>query len=97
MKQLPIPSDELLRQAFRIIELEDKNNVKRNSQIYLTAPNGTQYYIIVSDTGTIGTNGDAGGSGARPSPSASGAFVDGGSPSTSFIDPFFSVDFGGVT
>lgn len=58
--KLPAPSDEFLRQTFRILEQEDGRNYKTNkdleianNSIILMSPNGTRYKIVVSDLGVL--------------------------------------------
>lgn len=53
--KLPPPNEEILRQAFRIIEQADQQNQKRNQPIIITAPNGTQYKIVVDNAGMLST------------------------------------------
>lgn len=60
--KLPAPQDEFFRQAFRTLEAEDSKNHKKDrdielgmTSIIMTAPNGTRYKLIVSNTGVLST------------------------------------------
>lgn len=54
--KLPAPTDEATRQAFRILESEDKRNMKAGQAqdfILLKAPNGTVYRVTVNNAGAV--------------------------------------------
>jgi len=58
--KLPAPQDQLLREAFRIIQSEDLRNLKTNKDIemgstrlILKSPNGTRYALAVSNAGVL--------------------------------------------
>lgn len=56
--KLPAPADNLLRQAFRIIEQSDSLNVKRGQaqdSMLLKAPDGKVWRVTVNNLGQIVT------------------------------------------
>lgn len=62
MKKLPVPADEITRQAYALIERMDQQNFKRgqdmdiaNTRLILTSPNGTRYQVVVSNAGALST------------------------------------------
>jgi len=61
--KLPATTDRVMREAFRILEVEDLKSEKtdRNIEIgpgrnfVLTSPNGTKYKVVVDNAGNLST------------------------------------------
>lgn len=60
--KLPRPTDRVVSEMARQIEMADEKNYKRDrdleigqNRIILTSPNGSRYALTVTDAGVLGT------------------------------------------